>query len=150
MLGLLMHGHTIPLQIFVGGADVRVSCLVTGYHDTFSIGQVTDARILQTVELVGVRPTERCSYLVEHVPIDTGSVLGFRGLEVLPEQVVMIRLVEHLQVDHCLDKLVIQTDHAVPSVLRDTGCYENLLFAQMNVLQTDVGNFTILPYRQIL
>ena len=76
MLGFFMHGHAVPLQILVGGTDVRVSCLVTGYHDTFSIGQISDAGILQTIELVGIRPFEGSTYLVEHVPIDTGCVLG--------------------------------------------------------------------------
>ena len=86
MLGLLMHGHAISLQIFVGGADVRVPCLVTSYHDTFRIGQVTDARIFQTVELVCIRPSESCSDLVEHVPIDTVVFLVSEGLKSFPKR----------------------------------------------------------------
>lgn len=141
MLSFFMHGHIVPLQIFVGGTDVRESCLVTSNHDTFSIGQISDAGILQTIELVGIRPFESSTYLVEHVPIYTGRVLDVRGLEILTKQVVMVRLVEHLQVEHCLDDLVVQAYHAVSSVLGYTRGYKHLLLAQIDVFELDVGDF---------
>lgn len=33
MLGFFMYGHIISFQIFVGGADIRMTCLITGYHE---------------------------------------------------------------------------------------------------------------------
>ncbi len=46
MLGFFMYGHIISFQIFVGGADIRMTCLITGYHDAFGICQITDAGVL--------------------------------------------------------------------------------------------------------
>lgn len=48
--------YSMLLDILVGSSDVAMSSLVTCNYHSLCICQVTDARVLQTVELVTVIP----------------------------------------------------------------------------------------------
>ncbi len=52
MLGLLV-GYLRTLQVLVGYTDIRMPCLVACYDDSLGIGEVSDTRVLQAIELVG-------------------------------------------------------------------------------------------------
>ena len=56
--------HAMLLDVLVGRGDVAVACLVTGNDNTRSIGKVTDAGVLEGVELVTVVPAERSAHLL--------------------------------------------------------------------------------------
>lgn len=75
MFSLLMHCHVCPFQVLVGSRNIRMTRLITGYDDSFSVGQITDTGILQRVELVAVRKLQFCSDLIEVVPVHTGGHL---------------------------------------------------------------------------
>ncbi len=55
MFSLLMHCHICSFQVLIGCRNIRMTRLVTGNDDSFSVGQITDTGILQRVELVAVR-----------------------------------------------------------------------------------------------
>lgn len=57
MLGLLVCDIGI-FQIFVRHTNVGMACLVASHDDALGIGQISDAGILKTVELVRIRPTQ--------------------------------------------------------------------------------------------
>ena len=42
MFSLLMHRHIRPFQVLVGCRNIRMTRLITGYDDSFSISQITD------------------------------------------------------------------------------------------------------------
>ena len=46
MFCFFMYCHIIFFQIFVGSANIRMACLITGYHDAFGICQIADAGVL--------------------------------------------------------------------------------------------------------
>ena len=73
MFSLLMHRHIRPFQVLVGCRNIRMTRLITGYDDSFSISQITDTGILQRVELVAVRKLQLCSDLIEVVPVHRSS-----------------------------------------------------------------------------
>ena len=50
MFSLLMHCHVCTFQVFIGCRNIRMTCLITGYDDSFSVGQIKDTGILQRVD----------------------------------------------------------------------------------------------------
>ena len=88
MLGLLV-GYLRTLQVLVGYTDIRMPCLVACYDDSLGIGEVSDTRVLQAIELVGFGKAQGVPYLV---PLHTKSVhieLFGSGDEVLSEKVIV-------------------------------------------------------------
>ena len=47
MFSLLMHCHVRPFQVLIGCRNIRMTCLITGNDDSFSVGQITDTGVLQ-------------------------------------------------------------------------------------------------------
>ena len=70
MFRFLVYGQCASLQVLVGGGDVRVPGLIACHNDASGIGQVADARVLQTVELVAAGEAEKGAYLVEVIAED--------------------------------------------------------------------------------
>ena len=57
MFSFLMHCHICPFQVLIGCRNIRMTCLIPGNDNSFSVGQITDTGVLQRVELVAVRKT---------------------------------------------------------------------------------------------
>ena len=57
--------HAMVLDILVGCRYITVTCLVAGYHHTLLVGEVTDAGVLQAVELIAVAPFQ---FVAHHLP----------------------------------------------------------------------------------
>ena len=92
--------HAVFLYVLVGGGDVGVSCLVSCHYNTDGIGEVSDAAVLQRIELVAVVPAKGFAHLlpslVEVVRPDTQLV----GLKLCAEEVVVGGLRQHAKVYH--------------------------------------------------
>ena len=117
VFSFLVYCHVTSFKIFIGGGYVGMPSLITGNYDTFSIGQIPDAGILQTVELVRFREFQGCSDLIEIITVDTCRCFLLTWLEAFTEQVIMAGLGEYLQIEHGLDKNIVQTYHSVTAVL---------------------------------
>ena len=52
------------LQVLVRHTNVGVSRLVSGYDNALGIGQVSDAGVLQTVELIALGEAQRLPYFL--------------------------------------------------------------------------------------
>ena len=57
-------GASRGLQVLVRHTNVGMSCLVSGHHYTLGIGQVSDAGVLQTVELIALAKVQRLPHLL--------------------------------------------------------------------------------------
>ena len=57
-------GASRCLQVFIRHANVGVSCLVSGHDNALGIGKVSDAGVLQTVELVALGEAQCLPHLL--------------------------------------------------------------------------------------
>ena len=58
MLGFVMHRLVATLQVLVCCAYIRVSRLVSRYHNALGIGEVSKTTVFEAVELITVTPAE--------------------------------------------------------------------------------------------
>ena len=129
-----MYRHAVAFEVLVRGADVAVARLVTSDHNTFGIGKVADAAVLQRIELLAVVPFQCLAYFGKVLAENTAVSLLFARLEILAEQVALAGLVEHAQFYHKFDDFIIQTYHAVLAVLADGGGDKHFLLGHMDML----------------
>ena len=57
-------GASRSLKVFIRHANVGVSRLISGYDNTLGIGQVSDAGVFQTVELVALGKIQSLPHLL--------------------------------------------------------------------------------------
>ena len=138
MLCLLMHRHVGALQIFIRCGNIRVTSLITGDNNSFSVGQVTNTGIFQGIELVTVCELQFCTNLVKVISVHTCGYLLARWPEAFTELIIIVGRIKDAKVKHRLDERIIQSDHAILSVLADTGPNKHLLFFQVNITQPDI------------
>ncbi len=118
MLSLLVYFHLI-LDIAISHRYIRVSCLLLSNNYTLSIGQVSNAGIFQTVELILLRKAYGITHLAPTLLATDYKPLSFTRFQTLSENVAMARMLEDLQFYHQLQDFIIKGNHSVLAVLTD-------------------------------
>ena len=138
VLRLFVHHHVIPLQILVSSFHIRVASLIARYHNTLTVGQITNARILQRVELVTSIQPHPLSKLLKRLAEYAPHLLLLAGPKVTPaKQKEMTRVRKNIKVNHHLDKIIIQSHRTIAAVFRMIAAELHLLPLDTYILNTD-------------
>ena len=130
--------HIMLLDIAVGCGDVPVACLVTGNDNALGIGKVTDAGILQRIELITVAPFQCVAHRLPTLVELVAAYMLFARLEVVAEDIAVARTLEDIEVEHQFDDDFVQTHISITMVLAESLGNEDGL-----ILQADVSNLQI-------
>ncbi len=108
-------------KVFVGYRYIRMPGLVFRYDYALSISQVSDAGLLQAVELVTVREAENATQLIDPVSEDTPIRLDRGRAKYLATKKVTSQKKEDTTLNHELKNPIVQRNHAILPVFTYQG-----------------------------